>query len=90
MENALFKIVEISESKRIDITFIKELHHNELISIIVINTEEFIDENDLSNLERYSNWYYDLELNMQGIEIVSDLLNKITLLKEEIRLLKKS
>ena len=88
MEMTLYKLRDICDSKRIDSTFIQNLHHNNLITITIIETEEFINESDLANLERYSNWYYELELNLQGIEIVSELLSKISLLQEEIRVLK--
>lgn len=89
MEATLFKIIDICQSNNIDTTFIKQLHENGLIEIIIIESQEFVQEDQLAHIEKYSKWYYDLELNMQGIEIVQQLLGKIEILQTEIRRLKR-
>lgn len=88
MDTNLYKITEICDTRKIESSFIQNLHHSNLISIIIIESEEFINEDDLPLLERYCNWYYDLELNVQGIEIVRNLLEKIQQLNDEIRILR--
>jgi hypothetical protein len=59
-----------------------------LIQITILESEEYITEEQLPRLEKYANLYYDLELNMQGLEIVENLLDKIQELKAEILVLK--
>lgn len=88
METTLFKIVDICKSNNIEITFIKELQQNGLIEITVIESQEFVHEDQIAQIQRYQNWYYDLELNIQGIEIVQHLLHKIESLKQQIQTLK--
>lgn len=90
MSNTLIKITDISTSGNIHISFIKQLHHNGLIEIITIEQIEFVEEDALPRIEQYHTWYEDLEINMQGIEVIRNLLDKIERLKEEIRALKSS
>lgn len=90
MEATLFKIVDICRSNNIEITFIKELQQSGLIDITVIESQEFVPEEQIAQIERYHNWYYNLELNVQGIEVVQHLLQKIEFLQHEIKLLKQS
>lgn len=90
MEAKYYRIIDICESTQIETAFIQDLHHNGLIKITLIESQEMVDEYQLPQIERYANWYYDLELNIQGIEIVHDLLEKIEKLQHEVRLLKKA
>lgn len=88
METTLFKVIDICKSKNIEGSFITALHQNGLIEITCIEKEEFMTEIDLFQLEKFSAWYYELELNIEGIEVVHHLLQKIEDLQNEIRLLK--
>jgi len=88
MEKTLFKVIDICKSKNIESSFISELHQNGLIEITIIEEQEFMEESDLVHLEKFSAWYYDLEINMEGIEVVNHLLQKIEDLQNEIKALK--
>lgn len=90
MEAKYYRIIDISKSTQIETAFIKDLHQNGLIKITLIESQDMVDEYQLPHIERYANWHYDLELNIQGIEIVQDLLEKIEKLQQEVRLLKKA
>lgn len=89
MERTLFKIVDICRVHRLEETFIYELYHNGLIEIIPENEQDYIDEEQLPLIEKFSDWHYELELNMQGIEVVSRLLTRIEQLQQEVRALKR-
>ena len=87
MEKTLFKVTDICRSGRIEHTFIQELHQNGLIEIIIQEEQEFIEEEQIPQIERFSNWHYELELNVQGIEVVQHLIDRIEKLQEEIKVL---
>ncbi|MVZ63343.1 chaperone modulator CbpM [Sphingobacterium humi] len=87
MEKTLFKVIDICRSGRIEHTFIQELHQNGLIEIIIQEEQEFIEEEQIPQIERFSNWHYELELNVQGIEVVQHLIDRIEKLQEEIKVL---
>lgn len=88
MERTLVKIIDVCRSYRIESTFVRDLHENGLIELVSVEEEEFIYEEQLTQLEQYSTWHYDLELNLQGIDVVRHLLDRIEQLQLEIHNLK--
>lgn len=88
MEKTLFRVIDICKTNNIERTFIQELHNNGLIEIIIQEDQEFLEEEQVLHVERFSTWHYELELNVQGIEVVNNLIDKIEELQRELRLLK--
>jgi len=71
-----------------ELQFIRNLSQNGLIEVVVQDEEEFVKEEELKALEQFATWHYELEINLQGIEVAQNLLHKIEQLQEEIRLLR--
>jgi len=90
MERTWIKIYDVCTSHKIEIQFIRDLSYSGLIQLITEKDIEFIDEEQLLLLEQFASWHYELELNMQGIEVASHLLSKIQQLQSEIQLMKES
>lgn len=88
MERTLIKIVDVCQSRQIELQFIRNLSRNGLIELIVLDEEEFVREEELKALEQFATWHYELEINLQGIEVAQHLIHKIEQLQEEIRLLR--
>lgn len=88
MEATLFNIIDICQSNNIEINFIKELHQNGLIEITVVENQQFVQDYEIAQIEKYHNWHYALEINIQGIEVVQRLLQKIEYLQHEVKNLK--
>ncbi len=65
----------------IEITFFDDLASSGLIQTEVINNTTYLHYDQLSAFERFTNWHYDLEVNMAGLEIIHRLLQQI----EELR-----
>jgi len=87
MDNQLYKINDVCQSYKIETTFIRELYAHGLIEIQFIETEEYIHEEQLPQVEKYYTWHHELELNFPALDVVEQLLTKITLLQERVRLL---
>lgn len=81
----LVRIIDVCQGSDTEVSFVRELHVVGLIEIIRQDDMEYVDEEELPQLERYVSWCKDLELNIQGIEVVNHLLQKIELLQEELR-----
>lgn len=88
MEKTLFRVIDICRTNNIEQAFIQELHNNGLIEIIVQEEQEYLEEEQVLHVERYSTWHYELELNVQGIEVVHNLIEKIEDLQRELRYLR--
>ncbi|MDO4781862.1 MAG: chaperone modulator CbpM [Capnocytophaga felis] len=76
---------EIIRIYNIEIAFFNELEACGLIQTEVVDETIYLNYNQLSNFEKFINWYYDLEVNMPGLEIIHHLLNQIQSLQEENR-----
>ncbi|MEI7597051.1 MAG: chaperone modulator CbpM [Bacteroidota bacterium] len=80
----LTPISEFCIYHKIDESFIKSLYQNNLIDIITIRDSGFVDTDQLRQLERIVRFYYDLGINLEGIEIISALLQRINSMRNEI------
>lgn len=72
----------------IEISFINSLHEAGLIEITTIKETEYISESQLHELEKIVRLYYDLDINIEGIETVMHLLERINEMQDEITVLK--
>ena len=88
MERTLIRIIDVCQSHKIERQFIRNLSSTGLIEVVVQDEEEFVKEEELKALEQFATWHYDLEINLQGIEVAKHLLHKIEQLQDEIRLLR--
>jgi hypothetical protein len=59
-----------------------------LIEITTIKESAFIEADQLQKLEKFVRLYYELDINLEGIETVNYLLQRINVLQDEITLLK--
>jgi len=72
----------------IEISFIQSLQEAGLVEISVIEESYFVDINELQRLEKLVHFYYDLGINIEGIETISHLLQRINNMEAEINRLK--
>jgi len=67
----------------IEISFIQSLQQSGLIEIIIIQETGFIDAEQLPQVEKFVRFYYDLGINLEGIETIAHLLQRINALQNE-------
>jgi hypothetical protein len=84
----LIAIDEFCARHNVEVSFISSLENTGLIEITTINGTGFIDAVHLQQLEKIIRFYYDLDINMEGIETIINLLQKIISQQEEITMLK--
>ena len=70
-----------------EITFFDSLEEAGLVSPVTENEIKYLLYDELPAFERFTNWYYDLEVNMPGLEIINHLLEKLEKLQAENRTL---
>lgn len=75
---------EFCTSYNIEISFINSLQEAGLIEITTLKEKDYIHESQLNDLEKIVHLYYDLDINIEGIETVINLLDRINELQEEI------
>jgi hypothetical protein len=80
----LIAIEEFCVNYNIEISFISSLQQTGLLEITTINETAYIDAGQLQQLEKFIRFYYELDINMEGIETIDHLLQQINTLQDEI------
>jgi len=83
----LIAVEEFCSIHNIDISFISSLKQTGLIEVTTIKEAGFIDAAQLQQLEKFIRFYYELDINLEGIETITHLLQRISYMQEEIRML---
>lgn len=73
---------------KIEISFVDELNQMGLIQIEVIEQQPCIHQEQIGNLEKIIRLYYELNVNLEGIDVVLNLLEKERALNNELITLK--
>ncbi len=84
----LIAIDEFCASHNIEISFIASLQESGLVKITTIKESAFIEADQLRQLEKFVRLYYELDINLEGIETINYLLQRIGSLQDEITSLK--
>jgi len=77
----------------IEASFVSSLQQNGLIEFTTVEETEFLNSEQLQQLEKYIRFYYELDINLEGIDVIMHLLNRvndmhqvITALRNRLRL----
>ncbi len=73
---------------QIEFSFINALNENGLIEIISIDQLDYIAIEHLPILEKWSRMYFELGINVEGIETIQHLLDRIGDLQHEVSVLR--
>lgn len=76
------------ESHQIELSFIQSLHESGLIEIIMMEESTFVPADQLEQLEKIVRLYFEMGINVEGIETIANLLQRITDMQKEITILK--
>jgi hypothetical protein len=87
-EKYLVAIDEFCASHKIEISFVSSLHESGLIELTTLRESNFIEVEQLGKLEKFIRLYYELDINLEGIETINYLLQRINSMNDEIRLLR--
>ncbi|SFW53794.1 MerR HTH family regulatory protein [Sinomicrobium oceani] len=83
-QEELIAVTTFCTSHNIEVTFIRELAAYDLVEIINRDKEEFFCSSHLPEVEKMMRLYYDLEINMEGLNAVHHLLKRIDELQHEV------
>jgi len=68
----------------IEYSFISSLQDSGLISVTSVEQSTYIPSDELQKLEKFVRLHYDLDINVEGIETINHLLEKIEELQKQI------
>jgi hypothetical protein len=84
----LIAVHDFCINHNIEISFISSLQQTGLLEITTRNETWFIDSGQLPLLEKYIRFYYELDINLEGIETITHLLHRISAMQDEITALR--
>ena len=73
-KNNLILIQQFCLHHQIEMTFIDAIQAQGLISVQVVDDDKYISDADLKELEKMVEFHFDLGINLEGIEVVHQLL----------------
>ena len=74
----------------IEFTFFNQLKQYGLIDLTCIDQQHFLPKDQLSLLEKMIRLHHELEVNLEGVDIIVNLLAKIDALEAELTSVKNS
>ena len=90
MKEDAIVIEEYAHQSHVDLHFINELGEHGLIQLLVQEQRRYIPSHQLPLLEKYSRLHYDLDINLEGIEAISHLLQRIETMQQEVETLRRT
>jgi len=84
----LIAIDEFCVKHDIEISFVSSLQQIGLIEVTTIEDVWYIQTEQLQQLEKFIRFYYELDINLEGIETINHLLERITELQDQLTLLR--
>ena len=83
-EQELISADEFCAYHNIEFSFMRNLQEYGMIELISHQQVDYIPEDQIGKLERILRLHNDLEINMEGIDAISHLLQQISRMQEEI------
>ncbi len=71
-------------SYRIPLAFLHSLHEHGLLTGNTVDDKMFIEADQLPQLEKIIHLHYELDINIEGIEAIFHLLNRVHELQRQV------
>lgn len=68
----------------IEFSFIDSLNEFGLVEVIIHEDNKYLPQDQLKDVEKMMRMHYDLDINMEGIDVISQLLKRINGLQQEL------
>jgi hypothetical protein len=75
--NELIPVYHFCVTHEIELSFIESLQQYGLVEITTIENKTYLKETQLHELEKMVRLHYDLDINLEGIEAIHHLLEKL-------------
>ncbi len=79
---------ELCSYYKVEFSFIHSLQQFGLIQITSVHDATYIPQNQLQRLEQMIRLHYDLDINLEGIDAIANMLDKVNTLQSEIATLR--
>jgi len=88
MEKEYILITDFCLSHNIETHFVMELYEFGLVDVVIKENVSYLPIKQLPKAEKIIRLYSDLNINLEGIAVITQLLNKMEKMQDEITHLK--
>ena len=81
-------IEDFCSNYRIEESFVTTLQEYNLIDVKIVEQQSYIHKEELPKLEKMVRMYHDLGINLEGIEAIHYLLQRVEHMQEELNRLR--
>ncbi len=81
----LITVTEFCTGHQIDVSFIGALHQYGLIELATIEQTSFLIIDDLPRVEKIIRLHNDLDINLEGVDAIIYLLEKLDTMENEMK-----
>ena len=82
--HTLIPVIDFCDAHCVEITLIQSFNNHGLIAIVEQEQEWFIPEPEVKKLEQIIVFYRDLDINLEGIETIFMLLQRVENLQNHV------
>jgi hypothetical protein len=82
-ERTFIPLTELCKVYQIDIVFFDSLAEYELVEIVEQNQVKQMPLTAIARFEQIVRLHHDLEVNLEGVDVILNLLSKVNTLEEE-------
>lgn len=80
----LVRVEHLCLHYKIEFSFIDSLAEYGLVKVVIIEDCKYVSNEDIKEVERLMRLHYDLGINMEGIDVISNLVKQVTDLRKEL------
>ncbi len=80
----LIRIEYFCEQYNVEFSFVNALKESGLINFVVVEESSYLSAEDLKEIEKLIRLHYELGVNIEGIDVIANLLNQIAGLQQEL------
>lgn len=76
--------IDYCQHNNIELSFIQTLHEHGMIDTVVVEERLFLPLSQLPRLEKIVRLHFELDINLEGIETINHLLDRMEKMRDEI------
>lgn len=80
-------IVQLCNHYKVEVSFFKQLEAEGLVEITTIEQTKYLHHNLISDVEKMIRIHQELNINIEGIDVVFNMLNKMNKLQAKMNVL---
>lgn len=84
----LISIEQFCSLYHVDSSFLQRLSEFHFIELIPVEDLLYVDREQIKNLERIMRLHFEMDINLEGIEAISYLLQRVENLQDEVNVLR--